>query len=55
MAYLVTPHDYEPPGFQQAASDGFNFQVHPMNIKVGDVTTVSISTNMNRKKVSLSW
>ena len=37
---LVTPEDYEPPGFKAASSDNFSFEHEPMNIKVGDVSTV---------------
>ena len=39
----VTPNDYEPPGFKAAQSDIFQFEEEPMNIKVGDVVTVSKS------------
>ena len=38
--YLVTPADYEPPGFTSASTDNFRFEDEPMNIKVGDVNTV---------------
>jgi len=48
---LVTPPDYEPPGFQQAASDRFSFEVDPMNIKVGDVVTVCINTNISSDEI----
>lgn len=39
---LVTPADYEPPGFKAADSGSFQFEEEPMNIKIGDVSTVSI-------------
>ncbi|XP_065645703.1 HORMA domain-containing protein 1-like [Hydra vulgaris] len=38
----VTPEDYNPPGFKDCSLDNFNFKDEPMNIKVGDVSTVSI-------------
>ncbi|XP_070570594.1 HORMA domain-containing protein 1-like [Ptychodera flava] len=41
----LTPADYEPPGFKAAESDKFNYDIEPMNIKVGDV-----QTNSNSKK-----
>lgn len=37
----VTPTDYEPPGFKASPSDNFTYEDEPMNIRVGDVTTVS--------------
>ena len=37
----VTPADYEPPGFQATKADEFSFKDEPMNIRVGDVATVS--------------
>ena len=37
----VTPADYEPPGFQPSERDDFSYEEEPMNIKVGDVSTVS--------------
>ena len=40
MVFVVTPGDYEPPGFKAATSDNFTFENEPMNIKVGDVATV---------------
>lgn len=39
----VTPLDYEPPGFKSTpAEEGFQFKQEPVNIKVGDVATVSL-------------
>ena len=38
----ATPADYEPPGFHAAEKGSFVFESEPMNIKVGDVYTVSI-------------
>ena len=42
----MTPEDYEPPGFKAASSDNFHFEEEPMNIKVGDVTTVTAHRHM---------
>ena len=41
----VTPSDYEPPGFQATTTDDFIFTEKPMNIRVGDVDTVSTHDN----------
>ena len=43
--FVVTPAEYEPPGFQAASTDNFNFALdgEPMNIKVGDVATVKLA------------
>ena len=38
---VVTPEDYEPPGFQATAEEDFAFKDETTNIKVGDVLTVS--------------
>ena len=38
----VTPADYEPPGFKASNFDTFLFQDEPVNIKLGDVATVSL-------------
>lgn len=35
----VTPHDYEPPGFQATCVEDFNFKDEPLNIRVGDIQT----------------
>ena len=40
-AHLVTPENYEPPGFQATLDDDFAFKDETTNIKVGDVFTVS--------------
>lgn len=45
----VTPPDYEPPGFQAAAKDHFNYEEEPMNIKVGDVATPFHSVKLRMK------
>ena len=39
--FAATPVDYEPPGFESAESDNFQFEDEPMNFKVGDIGTVS--------------
>lgn len=40
--FSVTPLDYEPPGFKSTPSEeDFQFKEEPVNIKVGDVATVS--------------
>jgi len=39
--YLVTPEDYEPPGFKAADCDSLSFDVNPVKIGVGSVSTVS--------------
>ena len=41
-AHLVTPVDYEPPGFQATSDKDFAFKDETTNIKVGDVLTVSV-------------
>ena len=38
--FLVTPIDYEPPGFVSSDRETFDFEEEPVNIKVGDVSTV---------------
>ena len=40
---LVTPADYEPPGFAPCTSDNFQFEDEPMNIDVGSVATVGVN------------
>ena len=40
---LVTPEDYEPPGFQATSDEDFVFKDETTNIKVGDVLTVSVN------------
>ena len=42
----MTPADYEPPGFQASESDAFYFEEEPMNVKIGDVSTVSTYTSV---------
>ena len=42
LLFLVTPPDYEPPGFKPADGDSFQFEKEPLNIKLGNVPTVSI-------------
>jgi hypothetical protein len=37
----VTPCDYEPPGFEATDDNFFTFNTEPLNIKVGDISTVS--------------
>ena len=37
----VTPPDYQPPGFQHSDVCEYSFKQEPLNIKVGDVATVS--------------
>ena len=49
----MTPEGYEPPGFQAADVEGFHFEDEPMNIKVGDVSTVSIEYKTGDKKLCL--
>ena len=60
--FLVTPSDYEPPGFEvyyvkylyssehclskATSDDEFHFKEEPLNIRVGDVTTVSQCLNL---------
>ena len=39
---LVTPEDYEPPGFKAADTENFQFEEDPTNVKIGHVNTVSI-------------
>ena len=41
MLTVVTPEDYEPPGFQPTSDEDFAFKDDTTNIKVGDVYTVS--------------
>ena len=36
----MTPPDYQPPGFQHTDACEFLFKQEPLNIKVGDVSTV---------------
>lgn len=45
----VTPHDYEPPGFQPTTSDDFAFKEDAMNIRVGDVSTPFHSVKLRIK------
>ena len=40
--FPVTPADYEPPGFRAAHPEGFRFDDETTNIRVGDVSTVSL-------------
>ena len=42
----MTPVDYEPPGFVSSEKDSFDFEEEPVNIKVGDVTTVRSKKNL---------
>ncbi len=37
--YLVTPEDYEPPGFQPTSSENFEFEESAVNIRIGEVAT----------------
>jgi len=37
---LVTPEDYEPPGFKAGDMDTFLFQDETMKIRIGDVSSV---------------
>ena len=40
LPIAATPTEYEPPGFAAAECDNFTFEEEPMNIKIGDVSTV---------------
>ena len=41
----VTPPDYQPPGFKHTDACEFLFKQEPLNIKVGDVSTVINNIN----------
>ncbi len=49
MLVLVTPAEYEPPGFKACESDNFKFDEEPMNIKIGDVNTVGLVRDASLK------
>ena len=53
---VVTPADYEPPGFVAAEEEGFVFEHNTENIKVGDVATVSeIACDLDVVFVANAW
>ena len=52
--HLVTPEDYEPPGFQATSDEDFAFKDETTNIKVGDVLTVSCSNLQISHSIKLS-
>ena len=37
----VTPAEYEPPGFKASDYDAFNYDDDTVNVRLGDVATVS--------------
>ena len=44
FAGIVTPPDYEPPGFIASDNPDITFTDAPMKIRIGDVSTVSLDT-----------
>lgn len=44
--HIVTPPEYQPPGFQHSDFNEYFFKQDPLNIKVGDVATVRNSLSI---------